>query len=116
MRDCTSEALTEHARRTQSVKRPPKQEAPTDLQALQQNFGENLKKARGAVDPPMTQSVLAKQTGMDRTHISNIESGKVNITIETASQLAAAVSMTALELFSPTDEFDRILRRRKRGR
>lgn len=64
----------------------------------------------------MTQSVLAKQTGMDRTHISNIESGKVNITIETASQLAAAVGMTALELFSPTDEFDRILRRRKRGR
>ncbi len=59
-------------------------------------LGENLKKIRTKKN--ITQTELAKRIGVDKSFISNIESGKTNPTLSTITSLAQALSVSTNEL------------------
>jgi ribosome-binding protein aMBF1 (putative translation factor) len=65
-------------------------------QSVTFRFGMALKDKRRALG--LTQSDLAKITGMNRSFISEVESGHENISLERAEKLAKAVECTLAEL------------------
>ncbi|HEY9678187.1 MAG TPA: helix-turn-helix transcriptional regulator [Drouetiella sp.] len=64
-------------------------------------FGEIISERRNYI--AMTQQVLADQSGVHRTYISDIERGSRNITVTTANRIAAALETTAAKLFTLAD-------------
>lgn len=67
---------------------------------IQQQLGERLKQLRSAKG--YSQEKFAIVCGLDRTYIAGIESGKRNITIETANKIADALKISMAELFDFT--------------
>ncbi len=59
-------------------------------------LGENLKTLRTKKN--ITQTELAKTLGVDKSFISNIESGKTNPTLATITGLAQALGVSTNEL------------------
>lgn len=59
-------------------------------------LGENLKTLRTKKN--ITQTELAKTLGVDKSFISNIESGKTNPTLSTITNLAQALEVSTNEL------------------
>ncbi len=59
-------------------------------------LGENLKVFR--IKKNITQTELAKTLGVDKSFISNIESGKTNPTLATITSLAQALGVSTNEL------------------
>ena len=58
-------------------------------------FGKALREARLTAD--MTQRAVAHRTGIDRSYISDIERGLINVSVDTMNTLAEAVG-TELEV------------------
>lgn len=52
----------------------------------------------------LTQENLSERTGLDRTYISYIESGKKNLSLKSIEKIAVALNVTEKELF----DFDNI--------
>ena len=48
----------------------------------------------------MTQEDLCGATEMDRSHLSEIENGKMNITVKTLAKIAEGLGVTAQELLN----------------
>ena len=67
-------------------KLPTAELAPDDLRAI---FGQNLKAAR--LKRGMTQMELAEAADMADSYLSEIERGKINITLDTMKKLAQVV-------------------------
>lgn len=59
-------------------------------------LGENLKALRTKKN--ITQTGLAKTLGVDKSFVSNIESGKTNPTLSTITNLAQALEVSTNEL------------------
>jgi transcriptional regulator with XRE-family HTH domain len=59
-----------------------------DLERLQAQVGELLRAARESANK--TQSDVAKEINKNQSHISEVEHGKINITLETLLALAGA--------------------------
>ena len=65
---------------------------------IQENFGIRIKEIRNA--KMLSQEELAIISGIDRTQISKIEKGKVNVTLETIGKLAIALNVSIQELMT----------------
>jgi len=64
---------------------------------LQQNFGDRVRALR--LELGISQEKLALDCGLDRTYISGIERGKRNVSLVNIHRLAAALGVTAADLF-----------------
>lgn len=61
-------------------------------------FGQRVRKLR--TDKGLSQSELDALSNIDRVQIERIENGKINTTISTVNQLAAAFEMSISELMN----------------
>ena len=66
--------------------------------AIQQVFGRNVRLCREALG--WSQERLAEESGLHRTYISGIESGKRNVTISVVAEIAAALRVPVEKLFA----------------
>jgi len=66
-----------------------------------EKLGENIAKARKSMN--LTQEEFAKKSGIDRSSLARIESGKVNSSIVKLNQLAELLNIPIGELVSVTD-------------
>jgi transcriptional regulator with XRE-family HTH domain len=64
-------------------------------------FGRNLRRARNLVG--LSQYQLEKACGIDQARISNIETGRVDLGIDTMAKLAEAVGLPMWELCKPEE-------------
>jgi DNA-binding XRE family transcriptional regulator len=78
---------------------PSAQTAPVAT-ALQKTFGRNLKIARNEVG--LSQRGLSALAGISQRHISAVEMGTVNVSIETIAELSLHVGKTPVEMLTPT--------------
>jgi len=68
----------------------------TGMNKISTKLGQNLKKIR--TQKKMSQGDIARNLGVDRGYISNIENGKKNPTLATVDKLAKALDVPANEL------------------
>jgi len=66
------------------------------MKSISTKLGQNLKKIR--TQKKMSQGDIARNLGVDRGYISNIENGKKNPTLATVDKLAKALGVPADEL------------------
>jgi len=59
-------------------------------------LGNNMKKLR--LEKGMSQGDICRKLGVDRSYISNVESGKKNPTLSTITKLAKALGVSVGEL------------------
>jgi len=59
-------------------------------------LGENMKRIR--LEKGMSQSDICQKLGVDRSYISNVESGNKNPTLSTITKLAKALCVSVDEL------------------
>ena len=71
----------------------------TKLEPIQVRFGIALKRARN--DVGMSQEALAGDAGLNRSYITEVESGKRNVGLDNAEKLAEAVGKPLWELLKP---------------
>lgn len=82
--------------------RPPKKNLPTDLNNALHQIGLNLLDLRE--DRGLSQSELARQSGVSLTTINEIETRKFrDIRISTLSSLAATLKVPLIEFFRTSD-------------
>ncbi|MBD2123412.1 helix-turn-helix transcriptional regulator [Trichocoleus sp. FACHB-262] len=67
-------------------------------QNINQRFGKAIRQRRRELD--LSQQELAKQTGLHRTYISDIERGERNPTLENIEKLAKALDISIAQLFT----------------
>lgn len=65
-------------------------------------FGENLRRAR--IKKGLSQRNIHRLTGVAQSHISEIESGASNISIDTMVKLASAVDQPLWKLFKQSSK------------
>ena len=68
----------------------------TDMNRISTKLGQNLKKIR--TQKKMSQGDIARNLGVDRGYIINIENGKKNPTLATVDKLSKALGVSADEL------------------
>jgi transcriptional regulator with XRE-family HTH domain len=76
------------------VRQLPKRErdkAKAEAEALSERFGKELREAR--VARKLSQHALGKLTGIGQAHVSQIELGRINVTLATMTILARAVGL-----------------------
>jgi len=72
---------------------------PTPPSAIAIALGKRIKQCRHAVEK--SQETLAFDAKVDRTHISGIERGLANPSIETLSDICHALGISLAEFFAP---------------
>lgn len=70
-------------------------EAKTPFEMMQEGWGENIRRARGA----HSQTWLARHVGVDQTTISRLERGRYRVTPELMLALAAVLDKELAVLF-----------------
>jgi len=60
-------------------------------------LGRNIKHYRTQLG--MTQAELANQSGVNRSHLAGIETGRLNPSVKTVEKLARALNVTVSNLF-----------------
>ena len=65
---------------------------------ISSKLGQNMKRIRTKKN--MSQGDIARALEVDRGYISNIESGKKNLTLATIQKLADAIGVSASELLN----------------
>jgi transcriptional regulator with XRE-family HTH domain len=65
---------------------------------IRSEFGQRVKELRARSG--LSQELLAHRSGLDRTYISGVESGKRNISIVNIEKIAAALNVTTAYMFS----------------
>jgi ribosome-binding protein aMBF1 (putative translation factor) len=73
-----------------------KRDSSTDLRV---QIGKELRAAR--LDAEKTQDDVAKAVNMNQSHISEVERGLLNITLDTLTNLASAVGIVPVVTFMP---------------
>ncbi|PRD50105.1 helix-turn-helix domain-containing protein [Phyllobacterium myrsinacearum] len=63
---------------------------------IKKRFGLAVKERRGALG--ISQEELAMRIGADQAYVSRMEAGRMNVTLETAEQVAAAMLCDVAEL------------------
>lgn len=63
----------------------------------------------------MTQSQLAKRSGLTQSHIANIENGKVDIQLTTLRRIFSALECRLVVAPQPSGDLDEIIRRQARA-
>ena len=66
------------------------------MNSISTKLGQNLKKIR--TQKKMSQGDIARNLGVDKGYISNIENGKKNPTLATIDKLAKVLGVSANEL------------------
>lgn len=66
------------------------------LMDIKKRFGLVVKERRGALG--ISQEELAMRIGADQAYVSRMEAGRMNVTLETAGQIAAAMHCDIAEL------------------
>lgn len=61
-----------------------------------QKFGENMKRIR--LEKGMSQGDICRSLGLDRAYISNVENGKLNLTLSTMEKVAKVLDTTIDQL------------------
>jgi transcriptional regulator with XRE-family HTH domain len=69
-----------------------------ELEAFLRRFGENVRRARIAKDPPCSQEQLSYATRLHRTEIGRIEQGAIEPRLTTLVILAAGLGVSLDEL------------------
>ena len=69
---------------------------------IRERFGRNVRVCRQNLG--LSQEALAEQSGLHRTYISGLESGRRNPTITVVAQLAKALRVKASDLLEDIDE------------
>lgn len=64
---------------------------------VKKRFGKAVKEKRNAIG--ISQEELAMRIGADQAYISRIEAGQINVTIETAEQIANVMQVDVGDLF-----------------
>jgi len=77
--------------------RPRVQEAET--KAFYEDFGERVRRARGAVP----QALLGQRVGLSRGSISNIEAGRQHVPLHVLPRLASALGVSPIDLIPQPD-------------
>ncbi|WP_013334807.1 helix-turn-helix domain-containing protein [Gloeothece verrucosa] len=67
------------------------------VSSIQIKFGRAIQQRRKELN--LTQENLAHRTGLDRTYIANIETGKINISLRNIEKLAKGLSISLSDLF-----------------
>jgi transcriptional regulator with XRE-family HTH domain len=80
-----------------SHKMPEQASDPIDV-SLRSQLGSNIKQRRKQAN--LTQLKLATRSGVSRAMISEVESGKINITLLTARRIAAAFGIGISDLLN----------------
>ena len=70
---------------------------PTKKSVANQTLGKAIRSARESRG--YTQEGFARKASMDRSYYGAIERGEFNLSVDTALKMAAALVMTACELF-----------------
>ncbi|SJZ50182.1 Dam family site-specific DNA-(adenine-N6)-methyltransferase [Mycoplasmopsis verecunda] len=70
---------------------------------IQKQIGENIKKQRKILN--MSQELFADIVNIDRAQISKIESGKINMTIDTLHRISKALGTKLSDLVSISEDF-----------
>jgi transcriptional regulator with XRE-family HTH domain len=70
-----------------------------DSQSEREIFGQNFRKARARIG--LSQREVHRLTGVAQSHISEIETGTSNISIDTMVKLATVVNQPLWKLFRP---------------
>lgn len=70
---------------------------PSRAMEIKKRFASAVQRARRARG--MSQETLAFIIGADQAYVSRIESGQVNVTLETAKAIVAALDIDAAEVF-----------------
>lgn len=68
------------------------------LMDIKKRFGLAVKARRTALG--ISQEELAMRIGADQAYVSRIEAGQMNVTLETAEQVAEAMQSDIVEMFS----------------
>jgi transcriptional regulator with XRE-family HTH domain len=71
-----------------------------ELEAFLTSFGDNVRRARLAMDPPCSQERLSHVTRLHRTEIGKIEQGEVEPRLSTLVILAAGLGVSVEQLVS----------------
>ncbi len=66
---------------------------------IKKRFGLAVRRQR--VDCGLSQEDLALRIGADQAYVSRVEAGQMNVTLETAEQIAAALGVDVSALFAP---------------
>ena len=66
------------------------------MKSVTKQFGANLKKVR--IEKNMTQGDIVRATGIDRSYVSALESGKQNPTLTTIEKIAKALGVSDLQI------------------
>ncbi len=74
---------------------------PSRKSAANQALGDAIRAARK--QEHQTQESFALQAGIDRSYYGAIERGEFNVTIDTLMTIAAALGLSAAELFKRAD-------------
>ncbi|MEQ8674156.1 MAG: helix-turn-helix transcriptional regulator [Aggregatilineales bacterium] len=75
-----------------------------EISQLYPTLGKNIRDAR--IRAQMTQDDLAKSLGLQRTSITNIESGSQKIQLHTLYMLASALDVNLISLLPDTSSFE----------
>jgi transcriptional regulator with XRE-family HTH domain len=67
---------------------------------IKRRFGLAVKKRRNALG--ISQEELAMRIGADQAYVSRIEAGQMNVTLETAEQIAIAIEVDVGDLLRPS--------------
>jgi transcriptional regulator with XRE-family HTH domain len=67
------------------------------VQDVQRHVGERIRELRTAAG--YTQEIFAERAGLNRTHMSDIERGEANMTIQTLKVIADTLGVKMVELF-----------------
>ena len=54
-----------------------------------------------------SQEELGMRIGVDQVYLSRIEAGRINVTLETVEQLAAALDIDFIDFFNPPEDSGR---------
>ncbi|WP_210191615.1 MULTISPECIES: helix-turn-helix transcriptional regulator [Rhodomicrobium] len=71
-----------------------------DSRTDRETFGHNFREAR--IKAGLSQRDVHRETGVAQSHISEIETGVSNISIDTMVKLASVVNRPLWKLFKPT--------------
>ena len=68
---------------------------------LKRDIGLAICKRRKSIE--MTQEYLGLRIGLDQGYVSRIESGQVNLTLETIEEICKVLGVEGQDLFAPRD-------------
>jgi len=73
--------------------------APKPFTELRERAGRNIRRYR--LERGLTQEKLAEIAGIERSYVAQIETRRLNISLEVLERMAVALSVDGMQLLSP---------------